>query len=162
MRIIFTRNSSILSWAIRWTFREPSSHVALVFDEDRWLVQSNLLGVNIRLFEPFMKKSGNEIVDSIEYSLTLDQEEELFQALLKRTSEQSYDWPGFAYFIFRGILYRMFGRPLPKKNAWGRADMQICTEMIREFPSWLVPGIDGVDLGITTPWTVRNILRGAK
>lgn len=147
----------MLSRAIRWTFREPASHVALVFDNDLWLVQSNLLGMNIRIFRPFIKK--HRIIDSIEYSLDLQKEEELFQSVIHLTAEQEYDWPGFLYFSWRGVLFRFFGRPLPETNALGRDEMNLCTEMVGRLPEWLTGIPKGTDLGIMTPWRLRNMLR---
>lgn len=158
MRIIFTANNSILSKAIRWTFREPASHVALVFDNDKWLVHSNLLGVNIRLFLPFMR--GQRVVDSIAYSIPLEAEEQIFQAAIASTSELDYDWPGFFYFAWRGFLFRILGAPMPKHNPWGRASLQLCTEMVGRVPARITGIPEGLDLGIVTPWRLRNILRG--
>jgi hypothetical protein len=160
MRVIETKSNSILSIIIRWAFGSKGSHILFSFDSDRWVVHSNLLGVNIRLFKNFMKHV--EIVDQIEYKdLSLDDEEEIFQSLLTDTSEEPYDYPGFLYFIWRGFLFKAFGTKLPKTNAWGRSNMQLCTEMIGKLPKSLTKIPDDLDLGITTPDQAMQILKEA-
>lgn len=160
MRIIFTANRSLFSRVVRWTFREPASHVALVFDNDLWLVQSNLLGMNIRIFEPFIQ--NHSIIDSLDYDLDLAHEEEIFQSVIRITAEQEYDWPGFIYFAWRGFLLRLFGLSLPEKNEFGRDRMNLCTEMVSYLPEWLTGISKGTDLGIMTPWKLRNLLRSKR
>lgn len=158
--MIETKSHSILSIIIRWAFNSKGSHVLFSFDNDRWVVHSNLLGVNIRLFKNFMKSVV--VVDQIDYShLSLVEEEEIFQALLSDTSEESYDWPGFAYFIWRGFLFKLFKIPLPSKNAWGKSNMQLCTEMIGKLPKTLTNISEDIDLGITTPDKAMSILKEA-
>lgn len=160
MRVIETKSNSILSIIIRWAFGSKGSHILFSFDKDEWVVHSNLLGVNIRLFKNFMKHV--EIVDQIEYAeLSLVEEEEIFQSLLSETSEEPYDWPGFAYFIWRGFLLKAFKIPLPKSNTWGRSNMQLCTEMIGKLPKYLTKIPDDLDLGITTPDRAMQILKEA-
>ena len=160
MKIIETKSHSILSILIRWAFNSKGSHILFSFDNDRWVVHSNLLGVNIRLFKNFMV--GCTVVELIEYQLDLELEEAIFQALLEQTSEDSYDYPGFAYFIWRALLFKAFNIPLPKRNAWGKANMEICTEMIGRLPRWITNIPDDIDLGITTPDKAMAILREAK
>jgi hypothetical protein len=163
VKIIETKSSNILSKLIRWAFNSKGSHIAFVFDDDKWLVHSNLLGVNIRLFKAYMNHhSKTEIVESIEYDLTLDQEEEVFQTLISQCSEDSYDYPGFIYFAWRGLLYKLFDKELPLRNAWGKADMQLCTEMIFKLPPWITKLPEDIDLGMTTPDKAMIILKGAK
>lgn len=159
MRIIETRGTSILSRMIVWALGCKGSHILFSFDDDKWIVQSNLLGVNIRLYKNFMK--GVTIVDSVEYKLDLLEEESIFQALLEQTSEDEYDWPGFAYFCLCALRYKLFKINLPTTNAWGQAHMEICTEMIRRLPPWLTNLPTGLDLGITTPDQAMKILKEA-
>lgn len=163
MKIIETKSSSLLSIIIRWAFSSKGSHIAIVFDNDRWLVHSNLLGVNIRLFKSYFgKHKDTKIVDSIEYSLAPHQEEEVFQSLIERTSENEYDYPGFIYFAWRGLLFKLFKTPLPKKNRLGDSSMELCTEMVKKLPMWITGVQESVDLGITTPDKVMMILREVK
>lgn len=160
MKIIEVKSHSILSVLIRWAFNSKGSHILFSFDNDKWVVHSNLIGVNIRLYENYMKKVT--IVDSIDYqNLGLEGEEAIFQGLLKETSEQPYDYPGFAYFTWRAMLYKLFKIPLPKKNKWGKAEMHICTEMIGRLPVWLTMVPKDIDLGITTPDMAMQILKEA-
>jgi len=160
MKIIETKSHSILSILIRWAFGSKGSHILFSFDNDRWVVHSNLLGVNIRLFKNYIKKCT--IVDQLEYDMDPEAEEMIFQALLSETSEDDYDWPGFAYFTWRALLYKALHIPLPKRNAWGQAHMEICTEMIGRLPRWITDLPEGVDLGMTTPDEAMRILREAQ
>lgn len=160
MRIVETKSNSPLSCLIRWAFKSKGSHILFSFDNDRWVVHSNLLGVNIRLYKNFMKSVT--IVDELTYELSLEMEEQVFQSLLDQTSEDEYDYPGFFYFCWRALLFKLFNVPLPKKNEWGQAHMEICTEMIRKLPQWITNIPDDVDLGITVPDKAMTILREAK
>ena len=74
MKISFTKNNSILSKLIRWVFDEPASHVIFSFDDDKWIIHSNLIGVNIRYYSAFMKSGSTKIVDTLEYDLSLIEE----------------------------------------------------------------------------------------
>ena len=158
MEILFTKNKSVLSQLIRWVFDEPCSHVIFLFD-DKWIVHSNLLGVNIRFYKAFMSSGDTEVVDRIKFKLDLIEEEELFQSLLESHSEESYDYKAFFYFSYRGLMYKIFNKPLPKNNPWGEPKAYLCTEIAKNLPEWIT-GIDKqTDLAITTPWTLRNIMK---
>lgn len=163
MKIIETKSTNLLSILIRWALNCKGSHIAFVFDNDTWLIHSNLIGVNIRLYNAFFKAHLNtQIVDQIEIHLEPQDEEEVFQALIQNTSEQSYDWPGFTYFAFRALAFKLFKIPLPRKNAWGRSNMQLCTEMIRQLPTWITNIDPMMDLGIVSPDRAMEILREAQ
>lgn len=160
MKIYETKANNLLSYLIIWCFSSKGSHILFSFDNDKWVVHSNLIGVNIRLFKNFMKNV--QIVDCIEYQLDLIQEEQIFQTLLEETSEDSYDLPGFMYFAWRGVLFKLFQIQLPKINKWGKSKMHLCTEMIKKLPNWLTNLPDDIDLGMTTPDKAMLILKEAK
>lgn len=157
MKIVFTKNSSCVSKAIRWIFDEPVSHVAFVFD-DKWLVQSNLLGIGIEWLNRFLKKSS--IVDALDYPLTLEQEEEVFQALIAEEPNDGWDFPAGLYFAWRGLLFKWFKLPIPQTNPWNRKNLRLCTEMTSKLPRWLTKLPEGIDLGMVTPFGLLRILKG--
>lgn len=160
MRIISTESPKVLSKLIKYFLKTKSSHIAFIFDE-KWVVHSNLIGVNIRLLEPWLKHNKIKVNASIRYNLTLLQEEQIFQSLIEKTSEDDYDYLGFLYFAWRGILYRWFNIPLPKQNAWGKSNAYLCTEMVSQLPNWLTNLDPNLDLGMITPDNLIKILQGA-
>jgi len=147
-----------LSDLITWTFNEPVSHVAFVFD-DKWLLQSNLFGVNIRWFHLWKKKQ--HIIFQLKYELPLEKEEQIFQALLDAYSEDWYDYLGFLYFVWRGFLYKVFKIQLPKKNPWVTSG-HLCTKLVEFLPRWLTNLPEDLDLEIVTPYKLFMILKEAK
>lgn len=161
MKIISTESQKILSKLIKYFLKSKASHIAFVFD-DKWVVHSNLIGVNIRLLDPWIKHNKIKVVEYINYDLTLLQEEQIFQAVIANTSEDDYDYLGFIYFAWRGILYRWFNQPLPKKNKWGKSNAYLCTEMVSQLPPWLTDIDPKLDLGMVTPDKLMRILRGAR
>lgn len=157
MQIVFSRSKYPLSALIMWAFNEPVSHTAFVFD-DKWLFQSNLLGMNVHWLRTWQKTST--VVDCITYDLTIEQEEEIFQSLLDQYSDEEYDFCAFAYFGWRAFLLKFFGVPMPKTGRNGKG--YLCTEVAGLLPQWLTKLPKDVDLSITTPWQLRDILKAAK
>jgi hypothetical protein len=163
MRVIGIKSKTILSRAICWLLDTDVSHIVFSFDNDKWLVHSNLIGVNLRLYKKFMIKHDPEIIDVVRYdNLTLQQEEEVFQSLLEKTDEDGYDYLGFMYFAWRAILLKTFHVPLPDKNPYGRINMHLCTEMVNALPVWITRISNKIDFGITPPKKVIQILKEAK
>ena len=160
MKIVFTKNSSVVSKMIRWIFDEPVSHVAFVFD-DKWLVQSNLLGIGIEWLHRFVKKST--IVEAIDYPMELVEEEEVFQSLIAEEPEKDgWDFPAGIYFAWRGLLFKYFKLAIPKTNPWNKKHLRLCTEMAAKLPVRLTKLPEGIDLGIVTPYQLMGILKGAR
>lgn len=162
MKIIATKNNSILSKLIRWGLNEEASHIAFVFDNDTWLFQSNLLGVIPRLYPNFIKRTKTIIIDSIEYKMPLEDEEIIFQGLVKNLSESEYDYGGFLYFSWRVILYKFLKIKIPAINKWGKSNMYLCNELIEHLPTSLTGLPKGFKLDMTTPMQSMRILRRAK
>lgn len=153
MIIAFTRNSSLFSKLIRWAFDEPVSHVVFVFDS-KFVIHSNLLGVQFDWFKTFKKK--NQILISKKLEMSLEQEETVYQGLLDGNDEEGYDFRAFWYFAYRALLYKAFKTPMPSKNKKNGAGF-LCTEMYGTLPEWLVPKVEA-DLSITTPYQLAKIM----
>lgn len=157
MKLIWTKSNLPLSIFIRWGLKEATSHFAIVFDE-KIVFHSNLLGTNIKWFNTF--KNHCEIVHEINYKLSLDQEEEIYQKILNTYDDKKYDYPAFLYLIWRGILRRFFNKPFPEINAWKEKDTYLCTQLATSLPDFLVPELKNItDLGMTSPEALYNIIK---
>ena len=156
MKIIFTRSSLILSRIIRFLSGEPVSHMAIVFD-DKLLFQSNLLGVKLSWFATFKRHS--EIVYTLDYDLGLLDQEQIYQSIITNFDGKDYDYGAFLYFMWRGILLKLFKTPLPKRNAWGSPDRYLCDELVHVLPEPL--RIDS-DVDLMTPYQVYLELKRRK
>lgn len=131
MKIVFTRGNSILSKFICWLSGDPVSHMAIVFD-DKLVFHSNLLGVHITWYNTFLKKS--QVVLFLEYTLTLEKEEEVYSAIINNFDGKSYDYGALLFFFWRGCLYKFFNIPLPSRNLWGDRDRFLCDELVQVLP----------------------------
>lgn len=155
MKLIFTRSTAPLSKLIRWAFNEPVSHFAVVFD-NKFVIHSNLYGVNLAWLNDFTKKST--IVYSIDMPLSLEKEEEVYRSLLDNFCGEHYDYKAFLYFAYRALLFKLFKTPLPRTNPFNTRGF-LCTEMYGVLPKWLVPQ-PITDLSITTPFILYKRIYG--
>ena len=124
MKLYFTTSNLIFSKVIRWALKEPCSHFAVCFD-DRVVFQSNLVGTSLCWADVF--RSKNVVVKEISLNLSLEQEEAIYQNLI-RMSSKPYDWVAFFYFCYRGLLFRLFNKPLPAHGPQ-RSGAYLCTEV---------------------------------
>lgn len=157
MKILFTKSSLPLSKLIRWGFNEPTSHVAIMFD-NKLVFQSNLLGVGLEGIYRF--QAAAEIVFTIDVPMNLKSEEQIYQNLLSQYDGKSYDFKAFAYFGYRVILKKLFGKPMPDKNSWQRPDAFLCDGLLAALqdpclPAWLQKAISGLgDIEMKSPYQV--------
>lgn len=150
MKLIWTKSNKILSVAIRWALREPVSHFGIVFDNGI-IFHSNLAGTHVQWYRSFQKSC--DIVYEHQYDLKLKEEELVFQNILNRYDDLGYDFKAFFYFCWRGLLYRILGKPLPTKNEWNSSDRFLCTELASTLPDDVVPrAIKDQDLSIVSPY----------
>lgn len=156
MKVIFTKNGSALSKLIRWGFNEPVSHVAIVFD-NLLVTQSNLLGVGLEWYPKLIEKS--EVVFEIDYDLTLDSEEEIFQAMLNTYCGKSYDWWSFLYFAWCGLKAKLFKTPMPKENPWDDNKKFLCTEWVLQLPDWILKEKKCLQGTLITPYNLYLALK---
>lgn len=146
--VICTKNSSLLSKLIRWTFDEPVSHFVVVLD-DRLTFQSNLVGAHLNWLSNFLKKS--EIVLRRDLSsLTLEQEEKVYKVLIDLEGKP-YDWAAFLFFCWHGFLFKFFKIPMPSANKFNKDGGFLCVEIAKAFEGLVqLPS----DLAIVTPFAL--------
>lgn len=154
MKLIFTRSRAPLSVLIRWGLKEPVSHFAIVFD-DKVVFHSNLLGTHINWFNSFKKSC--EVVYTLDRNLSLEAEEQVYQSIIDKNIDKSYDFKAFAYFVWRVILWRLLGKPLPEKNTWAKNGQFLCTGLAAELPPEYFPELDGVqDTEMISPYQIAK------
>jgi hypothetical protein len=157
MKLIWTKNTSVLSKLIRGVLGEPVSHFGVVFD-NKLVFHSNLLGAHVEWFETF--KRTNTIVFEIERGLALEGEEAVYQAILDVQTGRGYDYGALGYFTYRALLKRLAGVPLPTQNQWQTAAKLLCTEIAQVLPDAVVPAaLKQKDLSIVSPYQLYQWLQ---
>ena len=164
MKIIFTTSDKALSKLIRWTFSEPVSHCGILFDS-KLVFHSALFGVNVQGIYAF--ENVNRIICAVEVPLDLKAEEIIYQRLLEHYEGKSYDFRAFAYFAWRGFLYRFFRKPFPERNAWQRPGDFLCDGLLAalngpQAPDWLRKALlDLGDIEMKSPYAVYQAIQNA-
>lgn len=139
MQIIFTRNSSPVSKWIRAITSEPVSHCAIRVGE--FVIQSNLLGVNIVPFRVFART--NKIV----YTTFVSTVEGRISRILDLYYGSFYD---FGALLFLFLRYTLPGYT-PKQNLWRASGMFLCTEFVTKV-------IDDTEDSLITPYKLYKKL----
>ena len=161
MKIAFCKSSLPLSVLIRWGLQEPVSHAVFIFN-DYFAVHSDLLGVHLTTIDKI--KKADTIVYTLNYALTPEEEFATLKRLLTSALGEPYDFGAFFYFIWRALLKRVFGKPLPTKNLFQIDDMLMCTEVAGDLPAngvlatEIVNPLKTVDLGMTSPYQLYLFL----
>lgn len=145
--LLFTKNSSFLSKEIRWLTNTPVSHFAIAFDK-ALLFQSNLLGVQINSLYSFLKHS--EVVFQIPLETTNDEDNKIYDDIVKIYDDKEYDFKAFKYFGYRLFLYKLFKTPLPSENPYNDDRKYLCTELGEIIPERFAPRPPS--LSITLPY----------
>jgi hypothetical protein len=128
MKLLFCYSGKVGSKLIRWTTREPVSHVAIEFDNGLILHSQLLTGVgldwssNFRAHHsiPFEMQMG--IIDPEEANWT-------FSDLLTKYVGRKYDIRAFVYLGIRLLGLRLLGLPLPAGNPGDVGRNYLCTEL---------------------------------
>ena len=157
MKIVWVRSNKLFSKLIMWVLEEPVSHMAIVFD-NKIVFHADLMGVRLAWYPTFLKT--HQVVEEIDFDLSLQDEEEVYQSIITANDGKPYDYGAFAYFTYRGLLRKCFGTPLPEKNPWGSEDRYLCDEMVEVLPDWIIPqSVKEVDIGMKSPWQVYLLLK---
>lgn len=171
MRIAFSRNDKMIgSWLIRWGIGEdffslaPVSHFIVIFDE-KLVFESNLeRGVHISDLAHF--RSKNTIVCSfrLKQELKLQEEEAIYQALLKSVVGKSYDLSALLYLGWRVFLKKFFKKPLPENNKFNWNDQFFCVETVCALNKELVEQVNvsifpQLEADMIDPWTLCQIMK---
>lgn len=151
MKLIWVSGTLPLSKAIMWLLNEPVSHFAILFDE-KIVFHSDLLGVKISWYATFLKT--HTVVYEIDHTdASLDLQESTYQSIISQYDGKNYDYGAFLYFTWRGMLKKLFNKPIPAKDPWGSKNGFLCTEMVQTLPDSIVPAkIKADDLSITSPY----------
>ena len=123
VKIIFANGTSVISDIIRWCTDEPISHVALLLD-DKWVVHSNLRGVNLEHIDHF-KKSYSIYSITPPVTPTIDVDKELVNSSFKYYDIFAIMWLGLRY-----VLKKATGLKIPKVNLWQVTGLFLCTEWV--------------------------------
>jgi len=156
MKIVWVKGSAPLSRLIMWGLEEPVSHMAIVFD-NKIVFHADLLGVRLAWYPTFLK--SHEIVFEKEYDLGLEKEEEVYQSIITANDGKGYDYGAFLYFMWRGLLRKVFNKPMPDTNPWGSKDKYLCDELVEILPDYIVPrSVKETDIGMKSPYQVYLLL----
>ena len=156
MKLVFTKNNLPLSWLIRFGLKQPTSHMAFVFD-DKLVFHSNLIGVHIDWYDHF--KTKNTIVNQIKLNQGLQFEEDIYQKAIGMNVGKSYDFIALFYFIARAFMFRFFSVPMPLKSNVEMKKAFLCTELAYALPNNYTQALKKKDLAITSPHEVYLALK---
>ena len=158
MKLIWTKNKLPASWLIREGLDEPVSHFAIVFD-DHLVYHSNFVGVHLVPYVDFAEK--NDIVYAIEIEMSLEEEETVYQELIKLYRKRNYDFGAFAYFAWCVLKKKVAGIPLPKTNKWGSSNEYLCTEMYTVLPKKYRKVELPRDIQLVSPYELYKCISGS-
>lgn len=137
MRILFTKNNTLLSRLIRHVTGEDVSHCVL--EVHGWLVHSNLYGVHAELPQDFKS--------DVVYSVEVPYNPEGVIRALAAYQGRMYD---FGALLYLGL--RVLCPWLPKKNLWRSSGMFLCTE-------WITAVLNGKEDSMITPYQLYERLK---
>lgn len=163
MKLIWSRNNKIGSKLIRWGLKSESSHFAVAFQENTRhgiVFHSYFGGAQIKWLNSFLRE--NEIVYSLDVHGTLEMEEEAYVNIINEYDGRSYDYWAFLYFFWRGLLFRLFGIPLPKRNLFQRGQAFLCVGIFAVLPEWVRGGVAFEDYEMKSPDELYYALKGAR
>lgn len=139
-----------------WGLDEPVSHFAVLFD-DKIVFHSDLTGVHISWYQTFLKT--HTVVFEKKLNLSLEKEEEIYQNIITKYDGDGYDYTGFLYFVWRGVLKKFFKKPMPLVNKWGSKKGFLCTEMVEVLPDEIIPpSIKSRDLSMVSPYVLWELI----
>lgn len=158
MKIIGSYNSLPLSVLTRKFTGSEASHLLFVFDKTL-VVQSTLFkGVGLAWFPEFLKH--NKIAWQIDLPISVEKEEEVYQALMGAYSGEGYDYGALAFWFFSGVEKLMFNMPWPRKNLWQDPDKKLCIGVYMGLPEWLTgPKLSEEEIEMTTPDKIGQIIK---
>lgn len=146
IELLFTTSDYKFSRLARWALDSDCSHFAVRFDR-RVIFHSNFLGVHIEPWDTF--KQHNAVVHCLTINTTpsLEQEEELWQRLIRLNYGQPYDYGAMLFLGLNLIGKRLFNLPLSKNNLWMAKESFICTELLESLSGLKLGSATFPDLG---------------
>lgn len=165
LAIISTKNHSPLSWMIRKMSGSNSSHLAIVFD-DKFIIQSNLLGFGMDYYPTFIKKQT--VVKRVDISSELGGEDHIWSDLMDIYGTSDYDLKALFYDGWRFLLHKTLKIRLPSKNKYNSPNKYLCTEVIGVLDTYLKThygfslGLGSInDLSAVTPMQVIDAIEAS-
>lgn len=153
MVILGVNSPLTMSSVIRWATNSRCSHIAILFD-DKWVIHSSVFGVETNWYNTFCKH--HDIVLQRRYEMSLIEEEAIYQDILDKYDDFTYDWKGAAYFGFRALLNKLLRIPLPKTNSAKSKSGLLCVTLIEKLPSRFLK--QSLDFSIVTPEKIFEVL----
>lgn len=154
MKLLWVAADKIGSRLIRWGLDSDCSHFAVCFDEGDALgtVSKGIVfhsygkGTQLSWLKTFLRHYT--VVHALEPVATLsrEQEEAVYAAVLEAEDDRAYDYPGLLWFAWRGVLFKLFGWAVGGVNRWQRREWRLCTGVAPTVLKAL-----GVDLKVSDP-----------
>lgn len=159
MNLIWTKSSSLLSKFIRWGFKQDCSHFAIVFNSPAGglLFEANLIGTHPKFLKTALAH-GMEVVHQIKLPLTVEEEDAVWDEVVDRLDSKEYDYKAFLFFVISGVLWKLFGIPMPKKNLWAINHSYLCVEVFHAVKKHTVLKDIDIDISMTTPHELYSLL----
>lgn len=171
MRIAFSLNyNSFGSFLIRWGTSEkmfglsPCSHVMVLFDRSL-VFHSNLSkGVHIQSVSDLPSSEVIVYASGPKVPLTIEQEEAIYQALIKNVVGNKYDILSLLFISFSVFMKKFFKVPMAKTNPMNSSEMDYCSEAISSMNDIALKEIgfrifDQFDGSVITPSDLLSLLK---
>lgn len=156
MKLVFSRGHNIASELICSITGEEASHFSIMLYEKSVpiILQSNFLGVDFQSYKMFSLKGT--IVKTIDIPMDQQQEDDVFDNVVKTMVGEGYNFKALFYFGYRMLLFKFFGVAVPLKNPYTRNDQSICLQLAKALP--IDPVIKAMDLAMVTPIQLYKLL----
>lgn len=158
MKLLWTKNNTIVSKVIRGGFGDPCSHFAIELYKGQIVFQSNFFGCDFQASKTFREK--HVVVFELEYPMSQEREDEIFDSVVKLMIGNGYDFKALTYFFWRAVLYKSLGTSMPITNAWASKNKDICVEVANVMPDDIVPiSIKTQDLSMRRPFQLYRMIK---
>lgn len=158
--LLWTRSNSLLSKIIRSTTRQDCSHFSFVFEgpgRSGLMFESNLLGTHPCFLKTSLKM--HTIVHQKNMPTDLETEDKIWDIIVEKYDDRSYDFLGAIYLGLYKLANRWFNVPMPLVNRWSQPGQYYCDELYQVLTS--LPGFPQLEIkgGMQTPhdlWVKLN------
>jgi len=165
MKLLWVKADKIGSKIIRWGLNSDCSHFGISFDEDEQgrgiAFHSYGVGTQLEWLREFKKKYT--IVHSLtpSWAMTLQEEENVYKAILDEEAGRLYDYAGISFFALIALRNKMTGKTsLPTSNSWQKDNMRLCTGIAPTvFKALGIIFPPNVDVEMITPLQLLDIAK---
>jgi len=116
-------------------------------------------GVDTCSLKDFVNR--NQIIHMLQAPLTADEEIELYNRVYNGTKGVDYDKPAILYWVYVGLMRKIFDTDIPRRNALDKDELLYCVEVLDVLREYLEEiGVDTaeIDFGMTSPEMAYNVL----